>query len=177
MTRSNYLLGLALRFDWLACGRFDLKSGTDLEGEFVRFILYLGVDEAVRASAGQVLRLRLNAVLSTLRARSQPTLLLFDTFEQGGDLARWVEEHAFLAVLREPWLRLVVAGQRVPNPVGAAWASCTAPVIQLQSLGWEPWYQFGKRYHPDLTPEFTQEAHRISRGSHAVLGQLLSTQV
>jgi large conductance mechanosensitive channel protein len=46
------LLGLALRCDWLACGHFDLKSGADLEGEFARFVAYLGVDDAVNATAG-----------------------------------------------------------------------------------------------------------------------------
>jgi hypothetical protein len=43
----RHLLGLALSLDWLACGRFDLKSGADLEGEFVQFVRYLGVDDAV----------------------------------------------------------------------------------------------------------------------------------
>jgi len=67
---TGHLLGLALRCDWLACGRFDLKSGADLEGELARFVAYLGVDDAVKETAGQPLRARPPhaAVLRHLRA-------------------------------------------------------------------------------------------------------------
>jgi len=171
---TRILLGLALRYPWLACGRFDLKSGADLEGEFARFTLDLRVNEAVHTTARQGFRDRLDAILSALRKRGEPTLLLFDTFEQGGEWARWVEEHTLLAIPRAPWLRLVVAGQQVPDPIGTAWASYAAPVIQLQPLGWEPWYDYGKRYRPDLTPEFVQQVHALSHGNHSLLGQLLA---
>ncbi|MGH8574882.1 MAG: hypothetical protein ACREX8_20295, partial [Gammaproteobacteria bacterium] len=53
---TRHLLALALGCDWLACGRLDLKSGADLEGELARFVAYLEVDEAVKATAGQALR-------------------------------------------------------------------------------------------------------------------------
>jgi hypothetical protein len=78
---TRYLLGLALDCDWLACGRLDLKSGADLDDEFVRFVLHLGVDETVRAVAGASPRVRLDAVFSALRTRARPTLLLFHTFD------------------------------------------------------------------------------------------------
>jgi ABC-type transport system involved in cytochrome c biogenesis ATPase subunit len=73
---TRYLLGLALRCPWLACGRFDLKSGADLDGEFARFIFYLGVDEAARTTAGQGLRGRLDSILNALCAQGKPTLLI-----------------------------------------------------------------------------------------------------
>ena len=170
---TRHLLGLALRYDWLACGRLDLKSGTDLEGEFVRFVAYLGVDDAVKATAGQPLRARLDAMLVALRARRHPTLLLFDTFEQGGDLARWVEDHALLAVPRAPWLRVLIAGQEVPNPAAAPWAGFAASIARLQQLGWEEWYDYGRRYHPNLTEQFAQQLHELARGRHIHLGRLL----
>ena len=69
---TRYLLSLALKCDWLACGRFDLKSGADLDGEFSRFVLNLGVDEAVRAVAGGSPRVRLDGIFSALRA--EPSL-------------------------------------------------------------------------------------------------------
>jgi hypothetical protein len=174
---TRYLLGLALDCDWLACGRLDLKSGADLDDEFVRFVLHLGVDETVRAVAGASPRVRLDAVFSALRTRARPTLLLFDTFEQGGEWTRWIEEYALLATPRAAWLRLLVAGQHVPRPAGTAWESRAAPIIQLQPLGWEPWYQFGKRYRPDLTPEFIQQVHSLSNANHSLLSQLLSPRV
>lgn len=174
---TRHLLGLALRCDWLTCGRFDLKSGADLDEEFARFTFQLEVDEVVRATAGQAFHLRLDAILSALRARGQPTLLLFDTFEQGGEWARWVEEQALLVALRAPWLRILVAGQQVPNRPDAAWASCAAPLIQLQPLGWKAWYQFGKRHRPELTPSFVKKVHSLSNGNHFLLGQLLGPHV
>jgi len=169
---TRYLLSLALKCDWLACGRFDLKSGADLDAEFSRFVLNLGVDDAVRAVTGGSPRVRLDGIFSALRARAQPTLLLFDTFEQGGEWARWVEEYALLVTPRAAWLRLLVAGQHVPQSTGT-----TAPIIRLQPLGWEPWYQFGKRYRPDITPEFIQQVHSLSGANHSLLSQLLSPPV
>ncbi len=170
---TRHLLGLALRCDWLACGRFDLKSGADLEGEFARFVAYLDVDDAVNATAGQPLRARLDAVLAGLRACGRPSLLFFDTFEQGGDLARWVEESALLAVPRAPWLRILIAGQQVPNPAGGPWAGFAAPIPPLQQLDWEDWYRYGRRYHPDLTEQFAQQLHEVVGGRHSQLSQVL----
>jgi hypothetical protein len=112
---SRHLLGLALNLSWLACGRFDLKSGTDLDGEFFRFVLNLGVDDTVRLEVGRPFRYRLDAILASLSKRAHPTLIFFDTFEQGGEWARWVEEHALLAIPRAPWLRLVISGQFTPG--------------------------------------------------------------
>jgi hypothetical protein len=173
---TRYLLGRALDCQSLACGRLDLKSGADLDDEFARFVLHLGVDEAVREVAGASPRTRLEAIFNALRKLARPTLLLFDTFEQGGEWARWVEEYALLAIPRAAWLRLLVTGQRVPHPAGTAWESWAAPIIQLQPLGWEPWYQFGKRHRSDLTPEFIQQVHTLSRGNHSLLSQLLSPE-
>jgi hypothetical protein len=170
---THYLLGLALGYPWLACGRIDLKSGADLEGEFARFTFCLGMDEAVHTAAGKGLRARLDTILSALRERREPTLLLFDTFEQGAEWARWVEERVLLAIPGAPWLRLVVAGRQVPEPIGTVWASYAAPVIRLQMLGWKAWYEYGKRNLPDLSPEFVQQVHTLSRGNHSLLGLLL----
>ena len=118
----------------------------------------------------------IDPVLSALRRRGRPALLIFDTFEQGGEWARWVKEQALLAAVRAPWLRLLVAGQQVPIPRGTPWASCAAPMIRLQPLGWEPWYQFGKRHVPDISPAFVQQVHNLS-ADHSLLNQLLGPRV
>ena len=174
---TRYLFGLALHCSWLACGRFDLKSGADLDGEFARFVFNLEVDEAVRATADQGLRVRLDSILNALRTQGKPTLLIFDTFEQGGEWARWVEERALIVMLRAPWLRLLVAGQQVPSQAGAAWEGCAAPGIQLKPLRWKAWYQFSKRHRPDLTPEFIQKLYSVTSGKHFLLAQLLGPKV
>jgi hypothetical protein len=169
----DHLFGLALDLNWLACGRFDLKSGADLDSEFVQFVRYLNVNDSVNATAGQSLRDRLNVTFAALMKRSQPTLLLFDTFEQGGDWAHWVQKIALSATPRAPWLRLLVAGQKVPNPAGAPWGRCTAPVLELNPLGWETWYEYGKRHRPELTVHQARVLHRFSRGRHTLLRELL----
>ena len=132
------------------------------------------VDETTHALTGGSLRVRLEGIFSALRARAQPTLLLFDTFEQGGEWAGWVEEHALQLVPRAPWLRLLIAGQQIPRSSDAAWKSLAEPVIALESLGWKSWYEFGKRHHPDLRPDFIREVHTLSDGNHSLLSQLLS---
>jgi hypothetical protein len=174
---TRYLFGVASHCEGLCCGRFDLKSGADLDCEFTCFLHSLKVEYVASAVVGQAPRARLDAVLSALRRQGRPTLLIFDTFEQGGEWARWVEEHALLAALQANWLRMVIAGQRVPNSACAAWEDCAAPLIQLELLGWEPWYDFSRRYSLSLKPEFVQEVHRLSHGNHSLLFQLLRPKV
>jgi hypothetical protein len=170
---TRCLLGLLLRHTPFACGRLDLKSGADLDGEYSRFVQHLGVDDAVRPTAGWPLRERLDGMLTALRDAGRPTVFIFDTFEQGGEWARWVEEMALLVVPRAPWLRVIIVGQQVPERAGAPWSHCAAPPIELQQLGWHPWYEFGKRHKPILTEEMARQIHELARGSHSLLDQLL----
>ena len=44
---------------------------------------------AIRTPAASTLSQRLSAILSCLNARSQPALLIFDTFEAAGDAEQW----------------------------------------------------------------------------------------
>lgn len=169
---TRHLLGFALRCDWLACGRFDLKGGADFQGEFARFVQFLNIDDTIEYSADKPLRDRLDSLLRALRDRNRPTLLIFDTFEQGGELARWVEATALLTTIRAPWLRIIITGQLVPDRRGVAWGHWAAPVLELGPIGWEDWFRFGKRHRPDITPELAQQIHRLVDGSPSVLGQV-----
>jgi len=167
---TRHLLGLALGLSWLHCGRFDTKNATDLEGEFSRFVAHLGIDFA---SGPTSMPPRLEHVLGTLRERARPALLLFDTFEQGGQWSRWIEERVLLEIPRAPWLRVIVAGQRVPQISGTAWAGHAAPILQLEQLKWEDWYHYGCRHHPNLTEDFAQQLHRVTKGRHTHMSQVL----
>jgi hypothetical protein len=171
LTRN--LLKIGLTSSWLACGRFDLKAGAGLESEFGRFATQLEVEPAVLATPGPVVS-RLDLLLAALRRQARPTLLIFDTFEQGGEFARWVEEQALVAAMRAAWLRVVVAGQQVPAMANAPWAGVAAPPLALLKLAWEDWYSYGKQHRSDLTPEFVQQAYDFARGRHPVLEPLLN---
>ena len=57
---TRRLLSLALKCDWLTCGRFDLKSGADLDGELAPVHLQpSNVEEALQVASWQTPRVRL----------------------------------------------------------------------------------------------------------------------
>lgn len=170
---TRHLLGLGLRLPWLACGRFDLKAGTELHPELRSFVDHLDIEAAVAGAAGRPVVERLDLALAELRRRARPTLLIFDTFEQGGECARWVEERALVAAVRAPWLRVVVTGQRVPGPVGASWAAVASPPIVLQQISCEDWHSYGRRTRPDLKPDDVRLVYDLARGRHSLLAALL----
>ena len=170
---TRCLLGLLLRHTPFACGRFDLKSGADLDGEYSRFIQHLGVDDAVRATAGRPLRERLDGMLTALRDAGRPTIFIFDTFEQGGEWARWMEETALLVVPRAPWLRVIIAGGKCLSARVPHGATALRHRSSFQQLDWHTWYEFGRRHKPILTEETARQIHELARGSHSLLGQLL----
>ena len=170
LTKS--LLSLLVRHTPFACGRFDLKNASDLDAEYSRFVQHLRIDDAIRVSRGRSLRGRLDEVLGALRAVAEPAVLIFDTFEQGGDFQRWVEETVLLAVPRAPWLRVVIAGQQMPERMGAPWPDFAGPIIELRRLELKPWFDFGKRNWPDLTEEMARKIYERAGGSHSLLGQL-----
>jgi hypothetical protein len=174
---TRIFLKFALGCPWLASGRLDLRSGADLDREFAGFVINLGVTDVVRETADQPLHRRLDAILRGLRARGQPTLLVFDTFEEGGNCARWVEESALVTTVRAPWLRVIVAGQHVPNPKGLIWEYFTAPFLELKEMGWEDWFLYGSRFRPELTREMVRQFHKYSDGKPSLLGRLLGPQV
>lgn len=169
---TKCLLGIALQQRWLACGRLDLKGGVDLDAEYCRFVQNLGVDEGGRDATGRKLRERLDAVLAAVCNACKPTVFIFDAFEAGGVCAEWVEKTALLAVPRAPWLRIIIAGQRVPERTGAPWAHCAAPVIQLRPLAWRPWYRYGRLHWPDLTEEEAQKFHKRFKSKPPLLAQI-----
>ena len=80
-----------------------------------------------------------------------------------------------LTVPRAPWLRLVIAGQTVPDRAKVAWARYAAPIVRLRQPKWQDWLEFAKRHREDVTPEDVQTAYRLSRGRPSLLAQLLGS--
>lgn len=117
---TRQMLGNALRLPGLACGRYDFKGTTAGERELSSFVQNL---EVPLPAGGHALADRFSHLLAALKQRAHPALLIFDTYELAGGEARdWVEKQLLPALLRAPWLRVVIAGQQVPEFAGAAWA-------------------------------------------------------
>ena len=114
------MLANALRIPDLACGRFDFKGTTDMDAEVRAFVQDLGVP---LPPADRQLNERLGHILGELKQRARPAFIVFDTYEAAGEAQDWVEKQLLPSLIRATWLRVVIAGQRVPEVAGAIWAS------------------------------------------------------
>jgi hypothetical protein len=172
---TRQLLGNGLRCTDFACGRFDFKGIADAEAELQRFARDLNVSLLSRrtGTTGQ-----LEHLLNALIARRRPALLIFDTFEESPPLDRWVKDSLLVALIRQKWLRVVIAGQNVPEPGGGApWDAEASPTIVLTPPEAAHWFDFGKAFRPGLTPEKVKTAYELAAGNSALLHQLLGPQV
>jgi hypothetical protein len=167
---TRQMLANTLRIPDLACGRFDFKGTTDMDAELRAFVQDLGVPVPATSSR---LNDRLGNILDALKRRAQPTLLIFDTYEVAGEAEDWVEKQLLPTLIRAVWLRVVIAGQRVPSAAGAVWAAAASDPIQLVSPPPEDWLTFGQRHKPSITLDFVRQAHQCCGGKSSLLAQLL----
>jgi hypothetical protein len=158
---TKELLVNAMHIDGLACGRFDFKGMSDVESELSLLVDNLDVPIPPPAST---LNQRLSGVLTSLRQRGRPALMIFDTFEQAGEAASWVDQ-LLVDLIRAPYLRIVIAGQRVPER-GRRTIRLTLPAP-------EDWHEYGRLHKPEIDLEFVRTAHECCRGKASVLAQLL----
>jgi hypothetical protein len=166
---TNQFLGNALKMPDLACGRFDFKGCTDMGAELSSFAGRLGVDAP---ASGPAVSSQLAHILTSLTRRALPTLLIFDTFELAGDAERWIKETLLLAIIRAPWLRVIVVGQKTAVPHGQPWAGLSHEPIELRLPTAQEWFEFARTHKPELDLDFVERAHRSCPKS-AVLAQLL----
>ncbi len=166
---TRLMLGSALNLPDLACGRFDFKGTTGVELELQSFAMYL----EVTPPADGALNERLAHMLAGLKQRARPVLLIFDTYEQAGEAQDWIEKQLLPAVLRAPFLRVVIAGQRAPNRTGAPWAAGASPTFHLTTPKPEDWFRFGQPHKQGLTLDFVRQAHGWCNGNPCLLAQLL----
>jgi hypothetical protein len=143
---TRQMLGNALRLPGLACGRFDFKGTTDMDGEVRAFVQDLGIPPPPTKPH---LNERLGQVLDAIKRRAQPTLLILDTYEAAGEAEEWVDKQLLLSLIRATWLRVVIAGQRVPARTGAV-MDIAAPVIVLKPPPARDWFDYAARHRPDL---------------------------
>jgi hypothetical protein len=167
---TRQMLANALAIPEIACGRFDFKGTTDMDREVRAFVQDLGV--SVPATTPR-LHERLDQILGALRHRAQPTLLIFDTYEVAGETQEWVEKSLLQSLIRASWLRVVIAGQQVPDSTGAVWATVACPIVQLELPAPADWYDYGKRHRANLKLEHVETACDLARGKASLLAQLL----
>jgi hypothetical protein len=84
-----------------------------------------------------------------------------------------VEKQLLPTLIRATWLRVVIVGQRVPEPTGAIWGGVSTRLITLQPLPPEDWFLFGQQHKPEITLEFVRQAHQLCDGKVSVMAELL----
>lgn len=169
---TRQMLANLLGREDIACGRFDFKGTTDVERELTAFAQHLQLD---LPPAEPQLRLneRLCQIWTELKSRSVPTVLIFDTYESAGEAQKWVEEQLLPNLLRNSWLRVIIAGQRVPSSNGAIWLSKAKATIELTPPRTEDWFDFGKQHRVDLTLHDVEVACKLAQHKASLLAELL----
>lgn len=169
---TKQMLANVIPLPGIACGRFDFKGTTNVDGEVNSFVQFLQVTPS-EAKAGFRLNDRLNQVLALLKTRAAPALLIFDTYEAAGEAQDWVDKQLLPNLLLCPWLRVVIAGQRVPDANGAVWLSKARTMLELQPPPPADWFAYGKQHRPDLTLDDVKTACRLASHKASLLAQLL----
>jgi hypothetical protein len=168
---TKQMLANTLRMPDVACGRFDFKGSIDMDAELRAFVPELGVP---LPSSGTSLNERLGQILDDLAGRKRPTLLVFDTYEAAGQPQRdWVEKEPLNRLIRASWLRVVIAGQRVPDSHDPTWGSVAHAAIDLKPPLPVEWFDYGIQYRPDLKLEDVESACRLAKDKAGLLSQLL----
>lgn len=166
---TRHMLGNVLGMPNIACGRFDFKGTTDMDREIQNFIPEL------RVPVPPQLRLheRLDHILAALRQRSEPTLLIFDTYERAGEAQDWVEKQLLTSLVRATWLRVVIAGQKAPSSNDAVWSSVTQPVLHLEPPPAAEWFDYSQRHRSGMTLDLVQQVCDLANHKASLLAQLL----
>lgn len=167
---TKQMLGNALAIPDIACGRFDFKGTTGVDAEVNAFVQELGVPSP---PPNPRVDERLGNLLSALKQRAHPTLLIFDTYETAGETQDWVEKQLLPCLIRATWLRVVIAGQRVPDPTSAVWSAVARPILQLVPPPAQDWYDYGRQHRPDLTLAEVETVCRLAPHKASLLAQLL----
>ena len=166
---SKQFLGSVFALPGLRCGRFDFKGSSDMDLEVNGFAEQLNLAPPPQES----LVSRLSQILLMLKNDPRPTLLILDTFEAAGDADDWVRNSLLLTMMRCPWLRLVICGQRTAGSRGEPWETRSSDLIQLGRPTPEDWWVYGKSGQPDLSLENVRWAYESSGGQSSTLAQLL----
>ncbi|MFA6313694.1 MAG: SEFIR domain-containing protein [Sterolibacterium sp.] len=118
------------------------------------------------------------ALLRDLQNLPAPLVLSFDTFEQGSaDFADWLQGRILQRIDRFPALRIIVAGQRVPEADKAVWVPHAATFDLAPIVEEKYWHDFGRDNYPhvpaDELSRFIPGLVRATGGNPATIGTML----
>ena len=168
---KQFLRNALIKIPDLTCGRFDFKGSSDMDAELRAFAERLNVPTP---TPGTGVSRQLAQIFASVKKAARPTLLIFDTFELAGEAERWVKDNLLLDVIRTPWLRVIIVGQRVPTPHGEPWADVSSQPIELRLPTPEEWFTYGKSYKtaPGFTLELVRNVFDLVKGKSSILAQL-----
>lgn len=169
---TKQFLRNALKIPALTYGRFDFKGSSDMDAELHAFAERLDVPTP---TPGTGVSRQLAQIFASVKQAARPTLLIFDTFEMVGEAERWVKDNLLLDVIRAPWLRVIIVGQRVPTPYGEPWADFSPQPIVLHPPTPEEWFTYGKSHKasPEFTLEWVRTLHARVNGKSSIIAQVL----
>lgn len=168
---TRQMLANTLQIPSLACGRFDFKGSTSMDDEVRAFVQDLDVPVP---PASSLLNERLRDILDALIKREQPALVIFDTYEVAGKPQEdWIERELLTRLVRTPWLRVVIAGQRVPKSTGTVWSSVAREAVVAKPPPPTDWFNYGKQHKPELKLEDVETICRMAGEKAGLLAQLL----
>lgn len=171
-TITEHLLANAFRMSGIACGRFDFKGISALGIELERFSDHLDIPAPKTSDLCQ----GLSEILRAVNERRQPTLLLFDTFEQAGAAEDWLQQSLMMSLLRHDHLRVVIAGQTVLPTLSKPWATAVLGPIELTDPTPDDWFNFGKLNNkPGITLDAVHQVYAWAKGDSKMLAQLLGS--
>jgi TIR domain len=165
---TQFITNAQRRVTACRCARFDFKGTDQIDQTLADFVQHLEVPMPPPASA---LSDRFRHILQSLGQRQQPSLIVFDTYEDAGDTDRWVRESLLTSLHRHPWLRVVIAGQEVPACHGSAWAE-DSRLLRLDAPHPDHWMEYAKASGRTITSTTLEEVHRLTGGKASILAQL-----
>ncbi|WP_291995398.1 SEFIR domain-containing protein [Candidatus Accumulibacter sp. ACC003] len=128
----------------VAAVHFNFKGCPTVDDLFHSLKLDLGpaiLPQACRA-AGTA---RLYELIADLQQLAAPLLLILDTWEQASAEAQdWIEKQLLPRIDKAPAVVVVIAGQRVPDAAGRAWASAVASCPLSSILSVDDWLAFAR---------------------------------
>lgn len=169
---TEQMLGNVRRLPGVLCGRLDLKGGVRLQGALEQFALdlRLPVPSAGRVTEG------LATLLRTLLGRTQPTVVIFDTYEAAGEeVQEWISK-SLLASLIPPeiaHLRIVIAGQTSPKRHLASWGPDAVGPIELTAPTEDDWYAYAQRNRLKVTRDFVAQLYNVCGERSPLLAEVL----
>lgn len=139
----------AMAWDGVRVGLLDARGTADIGPALATWAQDLGV---APPPVGGPIGPALARVFEQLRLAPRPTLLLVDTYDKAApEVQQWVQAQLLPALIRAPWLRVVVAGENVPNPQAAVWSNLCGPVHTLTRPTPEDWHRWCReRLNKDL---------------------------